>query len=382
MKYKNTKNHIKQILISFKLKYFKFIEQIKKINSVIIKRKERNSKHLFFLLIIISFTVLFIMIGGILYLHHQIKGVFLDIDKTKMFIVKEGESVKMVAENLDSQGIIKNDFYFLVCFELIDKRTNSQTIKAGQYELSPDLNILDVVRKLIAGKTINNTVRILIPEGYNIFQIGELLQKEGLIKDSKEFINKAINEEGKSSEGQLFPDTYEFDNESSVEIIIQKLKDNFKKKISEINQFNQEEDLVRAITKASLLEREVRSYRDKQLVAGIIEKRLKADMPLQIDASVLYAINLEKYTSGEDLTMLRNEHNPVSVTDTKIESDYNTYKIIGLPAGPICNPGIESIRAALNPTKSDFWYYLNTQEGETIFSETYNEHLENKAKYL
>ena len=132
---------------------------------------------------------------------------------------------------------------------------------------------------------------------------------------------------------------------------------------------------------ASLLEKEVISYRDKQMVAGILYKRLKAGMPLQIDSTVLYAQTLKLYRV-EKQPATKRDHNPVSVKDTKIDSPYNTYKHKGLPPGPICNPGLKSIKAALNPVKTGYWYYLSTAEGKTIFSKTYEEHLKNKKKYL
>jgi len=117
---------------------------------------------------------------------------------------------------------------------------------------------------------------------------------------------------------------------------------------------------------ASLLEKEVISFEDKQIVSGILWKRLRAGIPLQVDATLLCA----------------REKNKVSLEDTKIDSPYNTYQHLGLPLGPICNPGLESIKAAVYPKDSPYWYYLSKPNKETVFSKTLEEHNLAQAKYL
>ena len=131
---------------------------------------------------------------------------------------------------------------------------------------------------------------------------------------------------------------------------------------------SQEKTIFEIVTMASLLEKEVRTLDDRKLVAGILWKRLENKVPLQVDATVAYI-------TGKKTTK-------VSKEDTEIDSAYNTYKYLGLPLGPICNPGIESIVASLYPQDSNYWYYLSTPEGETIFSRTLQEHNIAKAKYL
>jgi UPF0755 protein len=122
------------------------------------------------------------------------------------------------------------------------------------------------------------------------------------------------------------------------------------------------------ITMASLLEKEVRTEEDKKIVAGILWKRMEIGMPLQVDATIAYI-------TGKNSTRISKE-------ETKIDSPYNTYKYKGLPLGPICNPGFESIFASLYYEDSDYLYYLSTPEGETIFSKTLEEHNIAKGKYL
>ena len=174
-----------------------------------------------------------------------------------------------------------------------------------------------------------------------------------------------------SLEGYLFPDTYEVKKGAGSEDIIKKILNNFDKKLNsdlrtEIK--NQGKSIFEIITIASLIEKEVRTFEDKKLVSGVLWKRLESNMPLQVDATIAYIT--EKKTTK------------VLKTDTQIDSLYNAYKYSGLPLGPICNPGIESIKAAIYPENSEYWYYLSTPEGETIFSRTLEEHNIAKAKYL
>ncbi len=130
----------------------------------------------------------------------------------------------------------------------------------------------------------------------------------------------------------------------------------------------QNRDLYQIIIMASLLEKEVRTFEDKKLVSGILWKRLKSDMPLQVDATI-------SYITGKKTTK-------ISLEELQIDHPYNTYKYKGLPPGPISNPGLESIKAAFNPEDSPYWFYLSTQEGKTIFSQTYQQHLKAKELYL
>jgi len=172
-------------------------------------------------------------------------------------------------------------------------------------------------------------------------------------------------------EGYLFPDTHQVGIGESIEEIVRRLLDNFDRKLvpdlrEEIQ--NQNKTIFEIITMASLLEKEVRTLEEKKLVSGILWKRLENNMPLQVDATITYI-------TGKKTTKISKE-------DTEIDSPYNTYKYLGLPLGPISNPGLESILAALYPEESEYWYYLSLPSGETIFSKTLEEHNLAKAQYL
>jgi UPF0755 protein len=170
-------------------------------------------------------------------------------------------------------------------------------------------------------------------------------------------------------EGYLFPDTYEITLGNNCDDILNAMLENFDQKLTpalrtEIT--NQKKSIFEEITMASLLEKEVKTLDDKKIVSGILWKRISIGMPLQLDSTVNYA------TGKSDASVL--------IKDTKIDSPYNTYKYPGLPKGPISNPGMDSIMAAIYPKATNYWYYLS--DGKTIFSETLEQHDIAKAKYL
>ncbi|PJA83305.1 MAG: endolytic transglycosylase MltG, partial [Candidatus Nealsonbacteria bacterium CG_4_9_14_3_um_filter_37_29] len=196
---------------------------------------------------------------------------------------------------------------------------------------------------------------VTIPEGFTVKQIEERL---------------GLKLPGENLEGFLFPDTYQFPPRVSGAEVVKKMRDNFDKKFTPYRNEVSGAGLTpfEIITMASLLEKEVKTKEDKELVSGILWKRLENKIPLQIDATITYI-------TGQKTTKISKE-------ETQIDSPYNTYKYLGLPKGPICNPGLESILAAIYPKDSDYWYYLSTPEGETTFSKTLEEHNYAKSKYL
>jgi len=240
------------------------------------------------------------------------------------------------------------------------------------------MSTYDIAKKLTSGDVIKE--KILIYEGWNVEDIGEYLEsKQVCSKDdfivsaskdySQEFDFLKDKPQDISLEGFLFPDTYEISEGISCDDFVITMLSNFERKmIPELKSQMQEKgkSVFEIITMASMLEKEVRSLEDKKIVSGILWKRMEAGMPLQIDATVNYIT--DKSDPG------------VSIKDTKIDSPYNTYKYPGLPKGPISNPGMDSIIAALEPIKTSYWFYLS--DGTTHFSKTLQEHAANKAKYL
>ncbi|KKU10686.1 MAG: Aminodeoxychorismate lyase [Parcubacteria group bacterium GW2011_GWF1_45_5] len=258
-------------------------------------------------------------------------------------------------------------------------------IQSGTYVFSGSLSSVDVARQLVQGP---NDISVIIPEGYTVFDIDRRLAQAGLIARgdfieiskkpdlfSFEFLR---SDEVTSLEGFLFPDTYRFSQSMDIKDIAGKMLSNFEKKVvpNMPERVRQDPGTLYLMLKiASLIEKEVPGKLDRALVSGILWKRIEIGMPLQVDASVAYALRLQ------DPNWQLQDH-ALSATDLKIKSLYNTYKYKDVPPTPISNPGLESILAALNPQSSQYLYYLSTKDGVTVFSKTFEEHNDAKEKYL
>jgi len=295
------------------------------------------------------FIILLLFLGIFLW-----QGIFLPKDSSvvekKLFLIEKGQSLFQIAENLERESLIKNRFFFDF-YVLIRGAQNK--LQAGEYSLSPSMDITEIAKKIISGEVAK--IVVTIPEGFTVKQIEERL---------------GLKLPGENLEGFLFPDTYQFPPRVSGAEVVKKMRDNFDKKFTPYRNEVSGAGLTpfEIITMASLLEKEVKTKEDKELVSGILWKRLENKIPLQVDATIIYI-------TGQKTTKISKE-------ETQIDSPYNTYKYLGLPKGPICNPGLESILAAIYPKDSDYWYYLSTPEGETTFSKTLEEHNYAKSKYL
>jgi len=299
-------------------------------------------------------------------------------EKDGAFIIQRGDNFLEVANNLKSRGYIRSKIVFI--YELIKDNKKSET-KAGKYNLEKEMNNQEIIN--IITKGFSSLSKIIIIPGTTIQDIANTLNKQTSISQEDFFKlalsnNKEITEEFSflqdkpievGYEGYFFPDTYQIDFYQTKEDFIKIVFSNFDKRLNEDLRKNIEKNnrsIFETVIIASMIEKEVIVYEDKQMVSGILWKRLDSGVPLQVDSALLYFLSSD---------------NP-SVDDRNIESWYNTYKYKGLPLTPICNPGIESIKAAIYPQNSDYWYYLNTRDGKTIFSKTLGEQLINKAKYL
>ena len=312
-----------------------------------------------FLIITILIFLLIVFAGQMIYSPKDFNS-----DEEVLFKISNGEGGKEIAQNLEKHDLIKSDFLFKLYAVL---QGGSKKLQAGTYLLSPSMSVAKIFKKIVSGDALKEKITII--EGWNLrdiawyFENKAMFQAEELLELSETFENKL--------EGYLFPDTYFIDKDTALGDIVRIMLDNFDKKVSpELRQEieNQGKSISQIITMASLLEKEVRDYQDKQIVSGVLWKRMKIGMPLQVDATISYITH--KKTSK------------ISKAETQIDSPYNTYIYRGLPRGPICNPGLDSIKAAVYPEESDYWYYLSSLEGETIFSKTLEEHNIAKAKYL
>ena len=218
---------------------------------------------------------------------------------------------------------------------------------------------------------------VTIPEGYNIYQIDKLLFENKIIDEEGSLISLHPDRFGdywflegaETLEGFLFPDTYEFYEQSSPEVVARKMLENWRGKASLF--FISKEATFSQIIVASLVEKEIRDEQEERaLAAGVIFKRLRNNMPLQVDATLCYI--KDKFKCGQ-----------VVPSDKETDSLYNTYKNKGLPPAPIANPGLSAIKAAVSPKNSEYWYFISDPEtGKTVFAQTLDEHAKNIVKYL
>lgn len=304
------------------------------------------------------------------------------------FDIPKGTSANEVAELLEQQGLIKNSFIFKYYLKLNDQGSRFQ---AGQYEISPGMDKDAIIAKLNAGDTVAaETIRFTIPEGFTVLQIADKLAAEKLINKEK-FLSlvastqawgdaeavRSIPESDKLHqrlEGYLFPETYEMKKESTEEDIIKRMVSEFDRKLATLPEGwmdvleEKKMTLHELLTIASLVEREVVVDEERALVAGVIYNRIADGMKLQIDATVQYSLDKPKERLYEK--------------DLLVDSPYNTYKVEGLPPGPIASPSFDSIEAALYPEDTDYFFYVTKKDGSQshLFAKTYKEHLRNIEK--
>lgn len=308
---------------------------------------------------------------------------------SKSVEIMKGDGLKIIAERLKEAGVIKSKWAFVAYAAAVGK---SGKLKPGIYTLYQNTTIPEVGALLSGGEEKEIVVRIR--EGWNIFEISGYLKNEGVwagnnfinttngynkdftdrLKEKYPFLTTLLN--NPSLEGFLFPDTYRIYKDDSSEVLIEKMIDNFERRVaSELHQEieRQSKSLFEILIMASVIEKETADDNDRLLVSGVLWKRYEIGMGLQADATINY---IRQISSGLKPTLY------ITIEDTKIDSPYNTYKYKGLPPGPIGNPGLSAILAAIRPEKSPYLYYLSSPDGKTYFSKTLEEHNIAKAKYL
>lgn len=246
-----------------------------------------------------------------------------------VFNIEKGEGSREIALNLEKEELIRWAPIFRVYVLTMGVSGNLQ---AGSYYLSPSMNVPEIVDKFVKGEIAKETITII--EGWNLKDIGFYFENKGM------FQAEELYDERADVEGYFFPDTYQIRRGATLEEIINKARDNFNKKTADL------EITPEIVIMASILEKEVKTKEEKELASDVLWKRLEIGMVLQVDCWP------------------------------------ETYEKPGLPEKPIANPGLESMKAAIYPKSSQYWYYLSIPEGETIFSKTLEEHNIAKAKYL
>ncbi|MBI2475464.1 endolytic transglycosylase MltG [Candidatus Uhrbacteria bacterium] len=308
-----------------------------------------------------------------------------DRDATEIKVeIPEGSSVDAISKLLKKNKIISSRFLF----KTYTKFANAQSsLQAGVFVLKPQMSFKKIVASLTNAQA--QEIQLTIPEGFSLQQIGQEVEKnfsQISVADWDSVTNSANDfteqqdilsgiPSGQGLEGYLFPDTYRFRKDADAKTIAETMIITLKRRLAENNIIVPDHLVMQngmtfhqVLTLASIVEREVRSKEDMAHVAGIFLTRLKIGMALQADSTV-------NFVTGK-------QDSSVSITDSKIDSPYNTYKFLGLPPGPISNPGMNAIQAVLNPSASNDLYFLTTPAGQVIYSKTFDDHIANKYKYL
>jgi len=292
--------------------------------------------------------------------------------RAEMFVdINPGMSSMQIASLLKQEGIIRSRDVFLGLYLVRDR-----TLKAGVYRFDHPAPMTEVWDRLRRGDVY--TIAVTIPEGSNIFDIGARLQAAGLgTKDA--FVAAAkqdkalvmdLDSTAPSAEGYLFPDTYHFQPHTTPQEMMATMVRRFRQVAKEIGLTS---DYHKTVTLASLVEKETPLDNERPLVASVFENRLAKDMPLMTDPSVIYAALLDGRYRGT-----------IYQSDLEDGSSYNTYRHTGLPPGPICNPGVRSLMAAMHPAQTDYLYFVAASadpSGQSRFSATLEEHAKDVEAY-
>jgi UPF0755 protein len=290
--------------------------------------------------------------------------------KAETFVeIEPGTSTLEMGRQLKDAGVLRAGFEM----EMLKLRRGG-TLKAGEYRFDHPATALEVYDRLRRGDVY--TVSLVIPEGFNIFDIAAAVQQAG-IGDGARFLAAEHSETGliaewspkaTSLEGFLFPDTYKFSRHATPAEMLLAMVKRFGQVAAKLG--ISPADAERTVTMASLVEREVHVDAERPVVAGVFENRLRAGMPLQTDPAVIYASLLNGTWMGT-----------IHQSELRSDSPYNTYTHAGLPPGPICNPGVAALEAALHPAATDYMYFVANPDGSTRFAKELDEQNANVAAY-
>jgi len=290
--------------------------------------------------------------------------------RARLVTIPTGSSAHQIARQLERNGIIRSRY----AFDAVARFENG-TLKAGTYRFTHPASVLSVYGRLRSGDVY--TVALTIPEGYNIFDIATAVEKAGLGTRSKFLaaeqqdtdLIRDISPNAPSLEGYLFPDTYRLAPNTAPQEILAEMVSHFR---HEAQALGLAQNIPTTVILASLIERETPVAGDRPMIASVFDNRLATGMPLETDPSVIYAALLENRYRGT-----------IYASDLKAASPYNTYLHAGLPPGPICNPGIPSLEAAMHPATSNYLYFVSdpANPGHSLFATTLAQHQKNVAAY-
>ena len=283
-----------------------------------------------------------------------------------------GSGIRKLANELKAGGVIRSSWHFVLMTRL---RGDAHRLNAGEYRFSDDMTPDMILRKIVHGEA--DYRKFTLPEGYSVYQAAELLEQKGYFRKDA-FLEKCRNKvllarlgiSENSTEGYLYPATYNLARGGSVEQLLEQMIGQFNKAYAAIQEGEGAHRFSRheIVTLASIIEKEAVSSEEKTLISSVFHNRLRIGMPLQSDPTAVYGV---RAFSGR-----------VSKADIQRPSPYNTYLNRGLPPGPIGNPGRDAVLAAMNPAKTDFLYFVARQDGTHQFSRNLAEHNRAVVRYL
>ena len=311
----------------------------------------------------ILFIFLVVLAAGTAYVFYLLSPVDNLLDTT--FTIENGMSLGHVVKLLKEQGAIRSDY----AFNLVNRFLKLGPIKTGEYDVKAGMSTLDIVKMFEKGSV--KTVRVTIPEGYNLKQIAKTYAEKGVTGEEEFFsIVNSPSEELLSGfpydthgnlEGFLFPDTYDFVKGTSAATVVKIMMNQFVKKMDSLLEKESSLSQYELIILASIVEREAKFEDERPRIAQVFLNRLKANIKLQSCATIQFLLPQPK-----ERLLLK---------DLEIDSPYNTYKVYGLPPAPICCPGYASMKACVEPSGEDYLYFVAMDSGHHVFSKTYADHI-------
>jgi UPF0755 protein len=297
--------------------------------------------------------------------------------------IAPGTGTQSMAAQLERAGVLRSRY----AFEFLREIKGGKLI-AGEYRFNQPAPATEVYSRIVRGDVY--FIPLTIPEGYNIFDIAQAIEAAHLgsrqdflaAERSQTSLIADLSPNAPSLEGFLFPDTYHFGRHSTPTDMLAAMVKRFRQVWTQLGMKTSSgalqreipkdymSEIARTVTLASLVEKEVKQDSERPLVAGVFRNRLAQNMPLATDPSVIYAALLENRYRGT-----------IYASDLQADSPYNTYRHTGLPPGPICNPGLAALKAAINPASTDYVYFVADAQGHSQFSTTLKEHSQQVETY-
>jgi UPF0755 protein len=335
-----------------------------------------------FLWVVLLLLLAGLLLGGTVLGRYAYRALFVPKalqPRENLFNIESGQSLSRIAAGLQRSGIIRSDLVFAMYARF---RGMEADLQAGTYVFRGAVSGSEVLQRIVSGDAVFDEVRVTIREGWSANDIELHLEDIGLFT-KEEFAAAVVMEPGYRNlwilgelenntilDGYLFPETYKVFADSTPRDLVRRMVRTLQQRMTDellASIEAQDRTVHEVLTLASIVEKEA-PIEDMPEVAGVFYKRLQEGIRLESDATVNYVLGTNKLQP--------------TFADTEVEHPYNTYENAGLPPGPIGNPGMAAIRAAVHPAENPYYYFLHKPSGETVFSRTFREHLENKARYL